>query len=263
MANLPDLDTTSIGFIAYWNAIDQGGLSSVDPDEVLSASSIDNYTLYDNGVEGVYTGATGRNLNFRVKTDGWFVAYFDRTADYTTNTTNLSNHRGPWDVANDWTSGTSEIDTNTLERAINDLSSQLSSSPSYNKTDVGLYDYERPNVTTVTVLSATASDDTGSYSFGFSYTSGTTRALHALVGRGTVYDGTNNRDSFGKVISPGSTAVVDAEANGSVSWGSYDLLGNAEASEPATEYEVTHEFVRYDEFANPSDAAHTNFIMWY
>lgn len=264
MANLPDLDTGSIGMIAYWNAIDQGGASGISPDEVLSDGSIPSYTIYDNGVEGQYNLTTGRQATFRVKNDGWMVVYLDRTEKYAVNRSNVADCRGPWDVANAWTSGTSEIEQSTLERAINSLQANLSNSGSitYNTTDVGLYDYAHPNVSTVTVLSAEntgATEASDVTDYGFSYTSGTNRVVHAVVGKAI-----RNQYAEGQLLSPSLSDIANCTTGGGTVYGSYDLLGNAEAPDAATEYSIRHQYNDLSEYANNGDPFyHTNFIMWY
>jgi len=260
MATLPDLDTTSIGCIAYWNAIDQGGASSVAPDEVLSDGSITGYAIYDNGVEGDYTLGSGRTATFRVKNDGWFVVYLDRTELYAVNEPNVANVRGPWDIADDWTSGTSEVTQNTLERAVNSLQSELPNSGNitYNTSDVGLYDYNHTNATTITVLSASDNGDSGTKDYGFSYTSSTTRVTHAVVGKGQ-----NNQFANTMVKSPSLSDVANADLAGEDVYGAYDLIANGEASSAETEYNVRHEWNDQSSYNNSEPVWHTNFIMWY
>lgn len=52
MANLPDLNKSDIGIVAYWNGIDNTAASDISPAEVLTEGTIQSYSQYDNGVEG-------------------------------------------------------------------------------------------------------------------------------------------------------------------------------------------------------------------
>lgn len=182
MPDLPDLDTTGVSFIAYWNAVSQGGIAEADMDaeDVLSDGNINSQTLYDNGViveynllggypEGGGNGGT-REATMRVKNDGWFVAYIDRTEDFGIQTGQADTIRGPWDIMNAWTgTSTSTIVNNALERAINSLQGQLSASPTYQTSDVGLYNYEHPNADFASMFSAEGGPKTSA----FLYTSAT------------------------------------------------------------------------------------------
>lgn len=186
MADLPDIDTTTVGFIAYWNAKTQGGLSSLDPSEVLSHTRVQSYTLYDNGVEGTFTTTVNREVTFRVKDDGWFVAYMDRRNEYVTATTTRSDVEGYWDIAHQWTytagnAREGDITSNTLEMAIAGLKNELSNSSgvTYSTADVGLYNYEYSTSTTATLLSKLASSPTN---VGLAYTSGTTINYWSMAG---------------------------------------------------------------------------------
>jgi hypothetical protein len=194
MADLPDIDTSDVSFIAFFNAIDQGGVQDTDPTEVTSHGNVQSYTLYDNGVEGVYTTVTGRDCAFRVKEDGWFVAWFNRYENYNNGeNTNPDDLRGPWDLLNDWadyTGGPDDITTNSLERCINALKNELSNSGSvtYSASDVGLYDYRYSSAAGITGLSyhdiAQNGNNFTNYP-GLQYTSGTT--VHWAAATSTVH----------------------------------------------------------------------------
>lgn len=94
MAELPDIDTSNVSHIAYFNAIDDGGVTTIDPEEVTSAPGIQDYTLYDNGLEGTFNlqetyddisladSTVFPEATFRVKSDGWMVVYLDQYANF-------------------------------------------------------------------------------------------------------------------------------------------------------------------------------------
>lgn len=195
MSTLPDLTTSNIGYISYWNAINSGGVGSITASDALSDSNISSYTLYDNGWEGKYTinfsVGGSRDITVRVKQDGWFVAYTDRTNNYQTNNTG-SKTNGYYDIAHDWTNHGSEnsggttisaMPVNTLERSIHSLQSQLSNSGSitYSSSDVGLYNYEYTSATTTTIMGSSVGTH-GSFTSGVLYTSGVTNYYIAAVG---------------------------------------------------------------------------------
>jgi len=253
MAELPDLDTTSIGHIAYWNAIDQGTLADVAPDEVLSAAAVQNSTFYDNGVEGTFQTLTGRNCTFRVKNDGWFVAWFDRTTTYQNTDGSSTEIAGRHDLANNWTGygGNSDLTQNSLERAIHTLWNELSNSNNvqYTASDTGLYNYEFPDATTTTLLTAQHGQDSGggnygqSYTDGFVYTSDTTP--YAVDFFFSLDRSTDSGISGESRLVAGGATVFDS-ANGystsdaAVYYGAYDLWNSNLVPNAETEYEVNH-----------------------
>lgn len=98
MADLPDLDPSNIGFLAYYNVLDNGDTSDSNwnPEDVTSYTSdsddteVTNYTIYDNGVDGELNhykdfgvqstedrshAGTTENVSFRAKSDGWVLLY--------------------------------------------------------------------------------------------------------------------------------------------------------------------------------------------
>lgn len=203
MADLPDLDTTDKTFTAFWNALDYG-VTSIDPEEALSAGKITEYTLYDNGWEGKYSNESGLDLGIRVKSDGWFVAYLFDTEQTATDTSNLGDLYGIWDILPDWHqfNAQSGLTENTLERAIQSLASELSNWGDiiYNPADVGLYDYSHPDAGEYVVVS-------GSYSGGTTtsaYTYSDKNIHEALV----VSSATNDEGTSGAVLQ----AIFDPNA---------------------------------------------------
>lgn len=160
MADLPDLDTSEVSFIAYWNAIDQGGVSNIDPSEATSATN--SYTLYDNGFEGEIDVHSYRSGKCRVKEDGWIIVWIDRTEtfdQYRNVQAGDDYPAGPWDFLGDITATSDPMDVgaqNSLERTVNNLRTELSNSGNmaYSSSDVGLYNYQHTGATTVTALSA-------------------------------------------------------------------------------------------------------------
>lgn len=170
MSDLPDLDTSQISFIAYWNAIDDGGVSSIDPEDVIADGNINEYTLYDNGVHIDRYSIGPREIEARIKSDGWIIAYLDRTNNPATNTSPPPS--GPWDIISDWETRSVNSGQNKLSRAIDGLQSEFTNASqiTFSYSDVGLYNYEYPDATATTILQTSGNYPSGS----FSYTASTT-----------------------------------------------------------------------------------------
>lgn len=177
MATLPDIDTANTSYAAFWNAISQGGVSNIDPLEVTDDNGVIEYDVYDNGLEGKYDlsrflqGKGSRECFFRVKDDGWVVAYFDSTRDFAQQEESgfagdfSSTVTAVYDILNDWTyanygddgpygNGYQSVQNNTLERTVNSLYSQFSNSGNMNyaSSDVGLYVFDIDGPTNFTQL---------------------------------------------------------------------------------------------------------------
>lgn len=256
MAELPDLDTRSIGHIAYWNAIDQGTLPGVNPDEVLSANGVRSSTLYDNGVEGTFQTLTGRNCSFRVKNDGWFVVWFDQTTTYQNSLNNSTEVAGRHDLVNNWTeySQTGGIVKNTLERVINALWNELSNSANvqYSPSDSGLYNYEFSGATATTLLTSNQGvygESNGEYSHtytdGFLYTAETDPYAVDFY-----FSLLNIREESQSRLTVCGAEVLDTANSGNnpdnnrYFYGAYDLWNSNLVPNAGTEYEIYHELGR-------------------
>lgn len=224
MADLPDLDTSNISGIAYWNAIDDGGVSDISPDEVLSSGRIISSEYYDNGVQGEIDINDKSNLNttitgkFRVKGDGWFVVWLTRGDNFSTNDASGSTEsvnmpdsvKGWWNMEPAWAtlgygSDDSYADSNGLSRAINYLQSELSNSGSisFSHSDVGNYNYHHP-ASVLTVLSS--GYDNVSQSGDFSYSDST--ELVSAVATGGAFSHTYDASSAHTKISADNTITL-------------------------------------------------------
>jgi len=255
MADLPDLDTTTVSYIAYWNAIDTGAISSIDAEDITTSGRILNYTLYDNGLEGeidlaptgnVYRNNGAPTAQFRVKNDGWFAVYTDRTEKFTQDTDHDGESNGTprypasadgwWrlDVnwaASDASSGRNvDVVNNSLVRTIDHLRRQLSNSgnTTLNAGDAGLYNYQYDVATTTTYLS-TYSSEGSTQTPGFSYTSETD--LRAVVVTGATQA---DYDDTGDVKFEGTRL---ARATRATSAGVQDVLAAGSIPNAGTEYE--------------------------
>lgn len=157
MATVPDIDTANVDTIAYYNAIDNGA-SQVDPTTILTDSIINEYTQYDNGITGVATvpvdfGGRGLTAKFRVKSDGWFVCYFEDKPDYFGNSeTDVSPFQGTYDLAHYSLSDTRNTPPITsLERVIQSLHQTSDASNAYDNNDVGHYNYNYEAAETILI----------------------------------------------------------------------------------------------------------------
>lgn len=195
MASLPDLDTTNIAFIGFWNFLDHSSETSLDPSEVLAHKNVESYEKYDNGVQGTMTaiGHGYRTVEFRVKADGWIMVWFKRSSEnYYTNQNPEPSYA---DLISNYRAGSVDtFPTTTLTRSINALRSQLSNggTATFNHGDCGHHSYEFPNANTWTMM-AEGGRNYGYLSAGLSYSGSTTRHYHAVLGA-TNYSSANGDD---------------------------------------------------------------------
>lgn len=240
MADLPDLDTTTISFVAYYNIIEQEGDDQWEADQVLSAPGIESYTLYDNGVEGEFTIVTGRTVGFRAKNDGWIITYMDRTQNYA----DTGEPRGYQDLANNYVddTGPGYFHQHSLERAINQMRAQSdgSSNHNYSHNKTGLYNYEYSDAQGVTGMSVW-SEQTSSYT---------------ITGTSTVYRGVVYAANASRYEGRGGFSWNNgAWDNGEHNTGAADMA-NVGGTDVATEYEM---YVR-DRY-NSSYGAHGGVVL--
>jgi hypothetical protein len=137
---IPELDTTSVSWIAYYDT----GLDSMNAELMAGSGSASEMTGYDDGSEIKYNGPT-REYTIRGSDNGWVTAHMDRTENYNTDQGGPDGIDGVHDIV-DWTNANSEssIKNNVLERAIYDCLQQLDKwdSITYSSSDVGLYNYQ-------------------------------------------------------------------------------------------------------------------------
>lgn len=215
MAVLPDLDTTNVGVLCYWNATNHG-VSEIDPMDVIDYNDVHSYTQYDNGVEGELniqrvdyvdndSGVNQVIFNFRVKSDGWILVWTGNENQFGKNwkANGTENYQGWFDVVHNWANhytesvddtsyhyGTapSSFPTTTLSVEISNLKDKLSNSGSitFNHSDVGYYCYEYPNANRMAMAFENKDTDTGGTTIegGISYTSDTTRHHHSVAAVG-------------------------------------------------------------------------------
>ncbi|WP_159900729.1 hypothetical protein [Salinirussus salinus] len=240
MSDLPDLDTSQVGVIAYWNAIDDGGVGSIDAEEALTDGNITSYTLYDNGFTADYGQTAGnnfndpgsnnnfRNLRVRVKNDGWIVAYIDPSVTLGNNgATGWFDFIGgtQWEVRDAAYNHNFTLTPTMLEETVERLASNLSNygSMTFNYSDVGLYTYVHPDTETLFLGSHRQQNQDGGthYTGGISYTADTNLDFAYCIG---------GVDSGGDLTFEG-TLVSDNGTTGAI-----DLLSEGLIPNSGTEY---------------------------
>ena len=234
MADLPDLNTENISYVAYWNAIDDGGADSINPEDALSSGNINSYTLYDNGYTFKYQSPNGRVVNGRIKTDGWIVVWIDTSEEYRTTTTNPP--RGPWDVIRNWKSDADpDFSYGNLDACIDNIQSQLDNTNAitFNNSDVGFYNYKFPDASATTVAAVLRGDYDGNNYGGFSYTSETTIKRAWACGYLDVHGGPSNSVRFENNI------LVSTSDSNDTYTGSLSLTDNYLIPDANTEYQAS------------------------
>jgi hypothetical protein len=180
----------------------------------------------------------GRTVYARVKSDGWVIAWLDRSAEFSLDVDHgyqgdpiTRTQKGWFDFADGWPTagGQSTIKPNPLTKEIGNLIGQLDNSDviTYSTDMAGLYNYQYPDTEQVTLFTSNANGSTS----GFSYTSDTT--LHAAVAMGT--------GELNYANEPAKAFFEDVTlANaGDLTTGTYDLLANDELLQSGTEYQVS------------------------
>lgn len=260
MVSMPGLDTSEVGIVAFWNAIFQGGVSSIDPKEQAVKDWFDTYNEYDNGLEGIktqgYANLEGVDFNVRIKDDGWIVAWTDRTNNYYKKIRSRDQEtfmKGYYDILRDWTDYKSNInpDQHVLAYLINSLASQLSNwgDMTWDWADVMIYCYEYPEATSMTQVSLQVQK--GEKSGSVAYTSGTTRYYHAAVGS------TRGEDPY-----PGVSSFAGIELTRVTDdipmCGAMDVIAEEAMPNPNTSYTALVSAEYYD----TSYSAQAHLMLW-
>lgn len=244
MANMSDLDTTGIGIIAFWNALDHWtgpGANEIDPTDCIAIFS--SYDVYDNGIEGYKALGSGRYFHARVKSDGWMVAWIDRTNTFAYPNKAASDfgedaHKGYYDILWDWIDPGANISSTqtTLSYLISLLYNSLSNKTdfTFSDADVGHYCYEYRDANVLTLTSKKLHVGlpwgiTVTYEGFIRYTAGT-NIYHAAVAASLAAPGSYS--SWGKVKFAGNL-LIDHQTAGYASANIEDWMPN-----PLTDYSV-------------------------
>lgn len=203
---LPDLDESQIGVIAFWNAMENGA-DEVEPMEITEYDPLQSYELYSNGVEGKVPYSYEKKdmeFDFRVKTDGWHMVWVRRQNDFVADypASDADDYYGYWDIINDWTDPSSNSDMlpdGVLGHLINEIASYTA--PQGVVSTVGYYCMEYPDANSIWQADHQTHGEIDS---GLSYTSDISRYYHAVFG--VHRDNTNEPLTFG-----GETVANDTD----------------------------------------------------
>jgi len=230
-SNPSDIDTTTVGIIAFWNGIDQGGANSdnFDPEDITGMSQVNSYELYDNAVDVTDyqpSNATHRTFRARVKSDGWIVAWMNTDNVFATES-DKSNTYGYWDMsASYYRKKAKSIDNNTLWNVVNNIRGAMSASMSISKSEVGYYYYPDENATNFTLMNLGDNDNDGATNATpeFSYTASTTLYHLSAFGSGNEQGSEGDEDYY---VQFENTNIVNSNPNSYLNQeGAYDLIGN-------------------------------------
>lgn len=215
---LPELDTSNIGLIAFWNHLDNGALeiNPTDVENVLTSSK-----RYTNGIDGTYGFGFANQptlpVNVRVKDDGWLIAWLPQTQEEVSGVGGNTLVTGYQNFHNDWTATDANGDSDimpsnpTLERVVKALHGALANSggSTYNPGDVAFYDYGHPSATSITQTGYSTSDFVeGSYDL----TPSSDATIHHAVATSAGARGTATFGSISVGDDTGSNAVAVVNA---------------------------------------------------
>lgn len=268
MATLPDIDTSNVSFIAYYNILEaQDGYDSWDPSEVASYGGVSSTTTYDNGLTGS-VGIPGgiRTASFRAKDDGWIAVYMTGRVEERTKT-DLSQPKGEWDFlynteqTNRGAQRTS-MNPDGLTRVINGMYNQTTISgyadTSFSAGDVGVYNYwhKGTNVSHGSInANSTGGFDDDSSTASWSYDSGTNIVYGAAYGWLNDGQGGGNNGGIG-----GNNATDTLLSNSPSSWewhhGSEPYRWTDYGDDPGTNY---HSYANAGEYGNTTIS---HIIIW-
>lgn len=273
---LPDLNKQNVGWIAYYNVIDNTDVTQSDltdgttegsdgPAEIesmISDRNNENIDYYDNGVIVTYYGPT-RLVKIRFKTDGWITAHMNRNKDYKKVRDNYEGTRGENGVngihdivhwndegLGDNAVSESSLVTNTLERSIKTALEQMDIygtdiESNYDPNDVELYSYEF-ETNNVTLLSDARSGIEGIKRYDFQYTEATSAAHVAIAASSRGYDETGvfSETQNTDIVNPDNNdkewAAINATSafNNLDSGDPYRLQGDIAFDTPDRQYSV-------------------------
>lgn len=262
MANFPDLVTTDIGIIAFWNAKDHrvvAGVGDVNPTDCIPV--FDSYNVYDNGIEGYKALGSGRYFHARVKSDGWMVAWIDRTNTFAYPTKTESDfgesaNKGYYDILYNWFVFTANISSaqTTLSYLISLLYNALSNKVdfSYANADVGHYCYEYPGADVLTLTDLRAPKftiKTGDVQ----YTTGTT-LYYAAVAAAVGSDNINS-----SLVKFANNLLATTTSHMVYRYGTADILAENWMPNPLTDYPL---YCQYNGDQNDRGAHGSILILW-
>lgn len=220
MADLPDLDKSTIGIIGFWNALDNGA-GDVHPMEATEYDFLESYQQYDNGIEGTVRfnfANKQRTYGFRVKTDGWHMVWVDQTNEYQTRQTSPSTD-GYYDILNDWTDSgeSSTVPDSVLSKLITDIANFTAPDGIISTIGYYCFEYESANA----IWNATQYQNNSDRNWregGVSYTDDVFRYHHSMTAR--------TRDEAAVKLEDTKIAGNLYNNNGD-EWGAFDVANSS------------------------------------
>lgn len=182
-----DLQTATIGMVAYWNAYDHGA-DDIDPIQYADHSTVEEYTQATNGLEGTIS-RRNNEFHFRIKTDGWIMVWLDIVEEFG------SNPYGLFDTLN-WNVSYTYPDTD-LAAYIDSMAGECVTGASVAKTEIGYYSYHYPDAPYLWTGQAGSNQGRA-----LGFTPGTTFHYCASAGSG-VFDGTDTGGNAVDVLAEG------------------------------------------------------------
>ena len=161
MATLPDVDTSQVGMIVYYNVIDNTTITEVDPTAILDSSKILSYQQYDNGIRGAADLGLGsdRFATFHVKSDGWISVWVDRSEKYGSDekSENLYDivdlyKPVPIDGGVGGFDSTNGAGISIIQSFFSQIDAAADNNGTFNAGDVSWYCYKYPNATTLNMI---------------------------------------------------------------------------------------------------------------
>jgi hypothetical protein len=155
MSDVPELDTTSISWFAYYDVVSETDATQIYPQDMTNADSVINNEQYDNGSVLTYTAdQVGREITIRATKDGPVTAHMNLKENYqkllnpSVNNPE-ANINGIHDLF-EWNSLGNTVSLTSgcvLERAIREVLQQLRNwssdlSSDYNASDINYHNYE-------------------------------------------------------------------------------------------------------------------------
>ena len=241
----PPLNTTAIGFIAYYQRSAGFTLSNTLP-AFLSYTDGGNYydgkvRVWDSGTIGgssTTTSDTYVDISVRVRTDGWVIAWFDRQRDDAAAIV-WWGHTRQWE-------GNPPLYSTTLSRAI-EIVFQVAGVgfPGYNA--IGIFDYSQPTATRLLIFGMSKGLSAAIGTINYYYTIPTSSSLVPI----RLLIRTGGETTFAAIAIDGGQ-IYSRTNSGAWGWSTYELN--------ATQYMtkgVQHTITQSYNFVNS-----VAFVMW-
>jgi hypothetical protein len=241
MAVLPDIDTSNVGLMAYYNILDETVTNDFNPVDAISAPGVLSYEQFDNGIKGKYDIGRGefRAANYRVKSDGWVVVWINRERNYVTDTRDSDKLK----LLTDLLTNPEELpitgsfnDTEgvtVISELFNEINQETDANASFDSNDVSWYSYEFDSATSLQILDKRV---TGAEEYSFSYPSTISNLSVSLLGYCRDQNQTNDGGTAYVRFEGISVVNTGAELFDINEFGAMDLLDRGLIPQSGTTY---------------------------